>query len=183
MSLASILLLALALAMDALAVAVALGVAVKPYHLRHSLRIGIWFGLFQAAMPLAGWAVGLQFKSLPAGVERWLAGGLLCAVGVKMIWEAFRIKRIGRSRDSTSVAVLVFLSLATSLDALVAGFSLAVLRQPIVLPVLVIGATAFCMACAGVWIGNRIGHVFENRMEIAAGLILIGLAVRILVRA
>lgn len=182
MSFWTILLIALALAMDAFAVSVASGITIKTLRLRHALTLGAWFGAFQAIMPLIGWLAGLKLLAVIQGADHWVAFGLLTFVGGKMIYESFRIEAEEERTNLLALHVLFLLSLATSIDALAAGLSFAVLKVEILLPILVIGGVTFVTSFAGVLIGEKVGHFFEKKIELAGGLVLIGIGVKILVQ-
>lgn len=181
MSLISILLIAVGLSMDALAVAIASGLAARRMRLRQALRVAIFFGLFQALMPMIGWLAGLGFREFISGVDHWVAFGLLVFIGGKMIVESFEIKDVNSETGPMSLATLLLLSLATSIDALAVGLSLAMLKAPIVGPALLIGAVTFMISLLGGLIGSRVGHCFESKIEALGGLILIGIGVKILI--
>ena len=181
MNLLNIFLIALAVAMDAFAVSVASGIAIRQLKIKHALTIATWFGLFQAVMPLIGWLGGLNLKAFIGGVDHWVASSLLCIVGCKMICESFKMKSDEDRANALEVPVLFMLSLATSIDALAAGISFAMLAVAIAGPILVIGTVTFVMCLAGVWIGNRIGHFFERIMEIAGGLLLVAMGIKVLI--
>ena len=172
--------IAVALAMDAFAVAVASGITIKHLRVHHAFTIAASFGLFQAFMPLIGWLGGLGLRKCIGCADHWIAFGLLTAIGAKMIYESFKMDAVEKKTDPLDIHVLFVLSVATSLDALAAGISFAVLDVSIVTPVLVIGAITFALSFAGVWIGERFGHFFERRIELVAGLILIGIGIKIL---
>jgi putative Mn2+ efflux pump MntP len=173
--------IALALAMDAFAVSVASGFTIRRLHVHHALTIAAWFGTFQAVMPLLGWLGGTRMADLIGGVDHWVVFGLLSFVGGKMIYESRHITEWEERRNPLDLDVLFLMSFATSIDALAAGVSFAVLDLNIVGPVLVIGLVTFLVCLAGVWIGNRGGHVFENKLEAVGGMILIGIGLRVLV--
>jgi manganese efflux pump family protein len=181
MTLLTILLIALALSMDAFAVSIASGIAIKKLRIRHALTIALWFGIFQAIMPLIGWFGGVRLRDLLSGIDHWVVFGLLLFIGAKMIWEAFKIEPIERSSNPLDIRILLFLSLATSIDALAAGVSFALLGMPVVMPVIIIGAVTFLVSFAGVWIGDKGGHFFGKKMEIVAGLLLIAIGLKVLV--
>lgn len=169
--------------MDAFAVAVATGIVLETVSGRQTFRLAWHFGLFQFLMPVIGWRLGLSVEGFLAGYSPWLAFGLLAFLGGKMIREA--MKEEGESRDGldpTRGASLVVLSVATSIDALAAGLSLGVLRVGILYPAVVIGVVACALTAAGLHLGRRIGETSGRRMEIAGGLVLIGIGVRILFR-
>jgi manganese efflux pump family protein len=179
MNLLTILLIALALAMDAFAVSIASGIAIKKLKIGHALTIASWFGIFQAIMPLIGWFGGTRLRDALSGTDHWVVFGLLMFIGIKMIWEAFKIDPIEKL-NSLDLRVLFSLSLATSLDALAAGVSFALLGIPVIEPIIIIGAVTFLTSFAGVWIGEKGGSIFGKKMEIAAGIILIVIGIKVL---
>jgi putative Mn2+ efflux pump MntP len=177
----TLILLALALAMDAFAVSIASGIAIKDLRIKHSVIIASWFGVFQAIMPLLGWLSGIKLQRFICEIDHWIVFGLLFFIGCKMIYEAFKIEAVEKKTDPMDVAVLFSLSIATSIDAFAAGVSFALLDIGVVEPVIVIGVITFIMSFIGVWIGDRGTHFFEKKMEIAAGLVLIGIGIKILI--
>ena len=112
MNLLTIIFIALALAMDAFAVAIASGITIKRLHLKHAFTIAAWFGAFQAIMPILGWLGGVKLKAFTGGIDHWIAFGLLCFVGCKMIYEAFRIETIEKKTDPLNIYVLFILSIS-----------------------------------------------------------------------
>lgn len=181
MSWLNLLAIALALAMDAFAVALATGLALNPLTARHIFRLAFHFGLFQALMPLIGWSLGLFVQELVAGVDHWVAFGLLVFVGGKMLFEAGHEQRAKRKpRDPTRGWDLVLLSVATSIDAFAVGLSLAMLKTTIVLPVFVIGVVAGTLTWWGMLLGRRVGTFWGKGVEVFGGLILCGIGVKIM---
>ncbi|OGR44659.1 MAG: hypothetical protein A2X35_04960 [Elusimicrobia bacterium GWA2_61_42] len=184
MKLLEILFIALGLSMDAFAVSVASGATMKRLHLPNALKMGVFFGGFQALMPVLGWAAGLSMKNFIAGWDHWIAFGLLSAVGGKMLYEAVKIKEEeecgGAKTCPFDTGTLTVLAIATSIDALAVGLTFSLLQVSIIAPVLVIGLVTFLMSVAGVKIGSAGGHFFENKMEAAGGVILIGIGLKIL---
>ncbi|NQT92693.1 MAG: manganese efflux pump [Lentisphaerae bacterium] len=180
MDLVTILLIAVALAMDAFAVAIATGIAILHFRLRHAFLVALWFGAFQAIMPLLGWVGGLQVSPFIEEIDHWIVFFLLGGVGCKMLYESFQIREVEERTDPLRTRTLLLLSVATSIDAFAAGVSFAVLRVSVVTPILVIGAVTFGMSFVGVWIGDRGGHFFERKVEIFAGLILIAIGAKVL---
>ncbi len=181
MTFITIILLAVALAMDAFAVSIASGIAIKDLRIKHSLIIASWFGFFQAIMPLLGWLSGVKLQRFIAEIDHWIVFGLLLFIGCKMIYEAFQIESVENRSDPMDIAVLFSLSIATSIDAFAAGVSFALLHTGVVTPVIIIGIITFIMSFIGVWIGNRGTHFFEKKMEVAAGVVLIGIGVKVLI--
>lgn len=174
--------IAIGLAMDAFAVSIAVGLTLKQVSLRQTFRLAYHFGLFQALMPIVGWLAGRSIESWIAPVDHWVAFGLLAAIGGKMIYEALTGDAGERAaKDPTKGASLVVLSVATSIDALAVGLSLAVLGVDIWYPALVIGLVALAFTAVGLHLGKRFGALLGRRMEIVGGVILIAIGVRVLV--
>lgn len=181
LDLPTIVFIASGLAMDAFAVSVASGLAVTKLRVRHALRMAIFFSLFQAFMPVAGWLLGYSFRHEIAAVDHWLAFGLLVAIGGKMIYESLKLEDAENPKDPMSVSVLFVLSVATSIDALAVGLTLTFIKVPIVTPAVIIGLVTFALSYVGVFIGDRFGHFFEKKIEALGGLILIGIGLKILI--
>ena len=175
--------IAIGLAMDAFAVSIAAGLTLKTVDARQTFRLAWHFGLFQALMPIVGWLAGLSIERWIAPVDHWIAFGLLAAIGSKMIYEAFRDADDEEARrgDPTKGWSLVLLSLATSIDALAVGLSLALLDVSIWWPALVIGLVAGAFTTLGIRLGSRFGAVLGRRMEIVGGIVLVAIGVKILV--
>ncbi len=179
--------LALALSMDALAVSVVNGFIIKKLEFRHAFRIAFSFGFFQAIMPFLGWSAGLLFRNHIEHFDHWIAFILLSFIGGKMIHESKSVKGDVCSSDQAdkknclNLVTLLTLSIATSIDALAVGLSFSFLNLSIAMPVIIIGCVTFAVCLAGVYIGDRIGHIFEDKLEIAGGAILILIGIRILV--
>lgn len=167
--------------MDALAVALATGLALGDVSARQTFRLSFHFGLFQFLMPVIGWMAGLTIEAWIAGYDHWLAFGLLCTIGGKMIYEALTAMDEATSRrDPTRGLSLVVLSVATSVDALAVGISLGVLHVRIWYPAVVIGVVACTLTAVGMHVGRRLGSAFGRRMEVLGGLVLMGIGVKIL---
>jgi len=166
--------IAVALAMDAFAVALGAGLTLERLTGRHLFRLGFHFGLFQALMPVVGWLAGLTVQRWIAAYDHWVAFGLLAFVGGKMIYEALHDGGDeAAASDPTRGLSLVFLSVATSIDALAVGLTLAMLGVDIWLPSLVIGLVAGLLTVAGMLLGRRIGAAWGPRVEVFGGLVLI----------
>ena len=181
MSLFEILALAVGLAMDATAVAVAASVALGRVSWRQVFRFAFHFGLFQALMPLLGWLLGRSFATLIYSWDHWLAFALLAAIGGKGIYQAIRdgAESLRRS-DPTKGWSLVALSVATSIDAMAVGLSLALLDVPLWYPVTVIGLVTAALVAAAMLLGCRVGTRYGRGMGIFGGLVLIAIGVKIL---
>ena len=176
----TLLLIAFGLSMDAFAVSISNGITIQRQRANHALRIGIFFGSFQALMPLIGWSAGLSFRELISGVDHWIAFGLLTFIGGKMIYESKKMDGQGKETKPLNLPTLLLLSVATSIDALAVGISFALLKISIITPIIVIGTVTFILSSIGVLIGNKVGHFFEKKIETLGGLILIGIGIKIL---
>lgn len=180
MDLLTIFLIAIGLSMDAFGVSVAGGITAKDRKFPLALKMALFFGGFQALMPVLGWILGLGFKSYITGVDHWVAFGLLFVIGCRMIYESTRTEARRKKINAESIWLLLFLSIATSIDALAVGLSFAFLDASIALPAVIIGLVTFAVSFTGVAAGGRLGLVFGNKIEIAGGLILIGIGAKIL---
>lgn len=181
MNFLSISLIALGLAMDAFAVSIASGVTIKQMHIRHAMRIALFFGGFQALMPLLGWLCGGWAVEYVKAVDHWIAFGLLSLIGGNMIRGSFQLQEKECHKDPLNLYVLFGLAVATSIDAFAVGLTFSFLDGIILMPVAVIGVITFVLSFIGTYIGDHFGHLFENKIEIAGGLILIGMGIKILI--
>lgn len=179
MGIVEILLIGIGLSMDAFAVSICKGLSVEKLKWKHSLIAGVYFGGFQALMPLVGYLLGSQFKSMITSIDHWVAFVLLVLIGVNMIREA--LGEEGKEKnDSFSFRTMVLLAVATSIDALAVGITFAFLDVNIGLAVLLIGSTTFVLSAAGVRIGNIFGSRFQKKAEVAGGIILVLIGTKIL---
>ena len=177
MGLFELLLIAVGLSMDAFAVSVCKGLATKQVGALHMLCVGLWFGVFQALMPLIGYFLGLNFQSMIESVDHWIAFLLLAAIGVGMIVESRKMEQ----EDACYKAKAMFpLAVATSIDALAVGISFAVLDVNIVFSVVSIGICTFFISAFGLKIGSVFGSRFKSKAEVAGGIILILIGLKIL---
>jgi putative Mn2+ efflux pump MntP len=181
MSLAEIIFIAVGLAMDAFAVSIAAGTSGRLAGKRGIFRLSFHFGLFQAMMPVIGWYAGISIAGLISALDHWIAFGLLLFVGIRMIKGGLDTETETFAKDPSRGASLVLLSIATSIDALAVGMSLAMLRVRIWYPSAVIGLITAALSVAGILAGKRIGRRFGSRMELAGGAILILIGLRILI--
>ena len=181
MQLVVVLFIAVGLSMDAFAVSVVTGSVYRDLKVRHALRMALFFGGFQAVMPVIGFLAGLGLKGYIAPYDHWVAFALLCFVGGKMIYESFQIDAAEKNRDPANLFILLVLSFATSIDALAVGITLSLLKAPIALAVTIIGVVTFVLSYVGVALGKRFGHFFESKVEIIGGLILIAIGVKIVI--
>lgn len=177
-----VILIAVALAMDAFAVSVSSGIVIGKTRVRHALLIASFFGGFQAIMPYLGWQAGRSLRRILMDYDHWAAFILLLAVGVKMIWDSLRKNGNEKPFDPLNIYVLFVLSIATSIDALAVGIALSFAGVNIVFPVIIIGAVTFLMSFVGTYVGSIFGHLLESKVEMAAGLILVGIGIKILLQ-
>ena len=181
MSFWALFLIALGVSADAFAVALTKGLHMRRFDLRNAVVIAVTFGLFQAVMPLVGWVLGSQFAAYIRDFDHWIAFALLALVGGKMLWEAFSSHADDeKDFDRLDPKQLLVLALATSIDALAVGVTLAFVDVSIVGAVALIGVTTLVLAFVGVVVGRRVGARFGKPAEIAGGVILILIGARIL---
>lgn len=172
--------LAFALAMDAFAVSIATGITLREINARHVFRLAFHFGLFQFLMPVIGWLAGLSLYRWISTFDHWIAFALLGFIGGKMLWESFDHDADEERGDPTRGWMLVTLSVATSIDALAVGLSLALLDVSIWTPSVVIGIVAAAMTAVGMRFGSRLGARFGRVAERVGGIVLILIGLRIL---
>lgn len=177
--------IAVGLSMDAFAVAVCKGLGMKRINVRHAVVIALFFGAFQAIMPLAGWALGTQFERFITPIDHWIAFVLLAFIGGKMLLDAVRGEGCedvseGQVDSRLDMRELVMLAIATSIDALAVGITFAFLHVDIVLSASLIGATTFVLSFVGVAVGNRFGARFEKPATIVGGVVLVLIGAKIL---
>ena len=172
--------IAVGLAMDASAVSIGSSVTLDRVTRRQVFRFAFHFGLFQALMPVLGWLLGCTVCNLIATWDHWVAFALLSSIGVKAIWESFGSPATDAPKDPTRGLSLVLLSIATSIDALAVGLSLAMLDVCIWYPVVVIGVVTAALVVLGMLIGSRLGLRFGRYMRVVGGLVLIGIGLKIL---
>ncbi len=180
MSSIELFILALGLSMDAFAVSICKGLSVPKLQAKHCLICGVYFGGFQALMPLLGWLLGIRFQSLITNIDHWIAFVLLAVIGANMIKESF-----GKEEEcpdaSFGFKTMLTLAVATSIDALAVGVTFAFLDVTIVPAVLLIGATTFVCSAVGVKIGNVFGNRFQSKAEFLGGVVLIAIGLKILI--
>ena len=180
MDIIQLLILAVSLSMDAFAVAICKGLAFGRIRLRQALVVGLYFGVFQAAMPTIGYFLGMGFRQYIESFDHWIAFGLLAFLGVRMIIEAVRG---GEEEVSSSLDIreMTLLAIATSIDALAAGISLSVLDASIGTAALFIGIITFTLSVVAVYIGGYIGAKFKKPAELAGGAALVLLGIKVLI--
>lgn len=175
------LLIGIGLSMDCLAVAIAIGAAQPARRIRNAAIIALSFGTFQALMTLAGWGAGQLFAGWIISIAPIVAFLLLTAIGIKMILESREEQEEGENEIVMQIIPILLLSLATSIDALAAGMSLAFLDLPIAWPALVIGIVAYVFSFIGVVLGSRLHEILGRRVELLGGLILIAIGIKVLI--
>ena len=176
-------LIGIGLSMDAFAVSICKGLSVQHLRVRHMLLAGLYFGAFQALMPLLGWLLGTSFSRYIQAFDHWIAFVLLAFIGGKMLWDVFHEKEESAAEKSDAKLdhkELFMLAIATSIDALAVGIAFACLDVQIWSSVSIIGCVTLVLSFCGVWIGNRFGNRFEKKAEIAGGVVLILIGVKIL---
>lgn len=170
--------------MDAFAVSICKGLSMRKVNKKQSLVIGLFFGGFQALMPFIGWVLGSQFEQYITSIDHWIAFILLGFIGGKMVVEAIREKdeavEVGKMDPPLDLKEMFILAIATSIDALAVGITFAFLQVPIVEAVSIIGITTFVISVIGVYVGNFFGNRYKKKAELAGGIILILIGVKIL---
>ncbi len=180
MSFLDIFLIGVALSMDAFAVSVCKGLSVKKAGVKHVLTVGVYFGGFQALMPMLGFLLGYKFESFITNIDHWIAFVLLAIIGGNMIREALGKDEDDKENDDFSFRAMLPLAVATSIDALAVGISFAFLGVNIVTAALLIGATTFVLSGAGIFVGNIFGSKYKSKAELAGGIVLILIGAKIL---
>ena len=180
MSLSEIIVIAFGLVLDAFAVSLGAGAVGRIGNHRGAIRLAFHFGLFQFLMPVLGWYVGFKIEPLVKSVDDWIAFFLLSYIGVKMIWDSYKPVDEFR-RDPSKGKEMVLLSVATSIDALVVGFSLAILMINVWYPAIIIGIVTALLSITGIYLGKVIGSKIGKKLEIMGGLIIIGIGLKILI--
>ena len=179
MSLMELFLIAVGLSMDAFAVSVCKGLSVRKATVKHALCVGLYFGGFQALMPLIGYLLGTQFESFITSVDHWIAFVLLSFIGGNMIREALKGEQ-EELDDSFTFRTMLPLAIATSIDALAMGVTFAFLQVQIVPAVLFIGVTTFVLSAVGLKVGNVFGAKYKSRAELFGGVVLVLMGIKIL---
>jgi len=172
------------LSMDAFAVSICKGLKMRGINKKQAFILGLFFGGFQALMPLVGWLLGTQFASYIVSIDHWIAFVLLALIGGNMVREA--VGKDDREEDGVmdpplELKELLMLAIATSIDALAVGVTFAFLSVSIIPAITIIGCTTFVLSIAGVVIGNYFGNKYEKKAEFAGGVILILIGLKILV--
>ena len=169
--LVEIFLIAVSLALDAFAVSVSSGISIPGFGGRQAVKMGLWFGGFQFAMPLIGWLLGTSVSQYIEAVDHWVAFALLAIIGGRMVWGALR-HGAGEEEEAPpdlSARRLCLLAIATSIDALAVGVSMAFMNVPVLLSAVVIGVVAFGLSVVGGLAGRRLGALFQRRAGAGGG--------------
>ena len=178
MDLLTIFLIAIGLSLDAFAVSIAAGAVMKYFNSGDAIKMAFFFGAFQLVMPVVGWLSGLTLTDFITGVDHWVAFGLLFLIGCKMIYESFKIDKM--EKPGVNTMALLGLALATSIDALTVGLSLSFLKIAIAMPAIIIGIVTFSFSFLGVFIGHKFGRLFAGKIEVAGGIVIVGIGLKIL---
>lgn len=175
-----IFLIAVSLALDAFAVSVSSGISIPGFGVKQAARMGLWFGAFQFMMPVAGWLLGSSVSQYIETVDHWVAFALLAVIGGRMAWGSLRGGEEDEAPADLSARRLCLLAIATSIDALAVGVTLAFLDVPILSSVCFIGVVTFCLSLVGVKAGNVFGCKYKSKAEFVGGLVLILIGLKIL---
>lgn len=180
----TLLLMGVGLSMDAFAVSICKGLSMRKVNKKQCFVIGLFFGGFQALMPFIGWVLGSQFEQYITSIDHWIAFILLGFIGGKMVVEAIREKdeavEVGKMDPPLDLKEMFILAIATSIDALAVGITFAFLQVPIVEAISIIGITTFVISVIGVYVGNFFGNRYKKKAELAGGIILILIGLKIL---
>ncbi len=181
MELLTIFLIAIGLSFDTFAVSVSSGLVLRKIDFINATKIAVTLAFFQGAMPLIGWLAGSEIKDYAQDYDHWIAFGMLALLGGRMIYESFTSQPEKRNFNPLDIKVLLLMALATSIDALVVGFSFALLNYKIFVSVAIIGFVTYVVAMLGMLFGKKIGARLGQRMEIIGGLMLILIGLKILI--
>ena len=175
-----LLLISVGLAMDAFAVSICKGLSVQNVRLKHAGLTALWFGGFQALMPLVGYFLGRSFAGVVTNVDHWIAFGLLALIGLNMIRETIWGDE-DDANDDFSIRTMALMAVATSIDALAVGVSFAFIHANIWVASAVIGIVTFALSAAGLYLGRKIGSRLGSKAGLLGGLVLIGIGIKILI--
>lgn len=182
MSLLELFIIAVGLSMDAFAVSICKGLCMPRMNWRNAVIAGLYFGGFQAGMPVIGYLLGSQFKEAITSYDHWIAFVLLGIIGINMIKESFDKEEVECTYCSLDPKNMFMLAIATSIDALAVGVTFAFLKVQIIPAVSFIGVTTFTLSVAGIKMGNVFGTRFKSKAEFAGGVILILMGIKILLQ-
>lgn len=178
----TIFLIAIGLSMDSFAVSITSGLILNKIDFRNATKIALSLAIFQALMPTIGWLIGIKIQVYIESFDHWIAFGLLLLIGLKMIIESLKDDESEKNFNPLNPKVLLMMSLATSIDALVVGISFAFIEYKWFVSGFIIGATTYIISMLGILFGKKMGSRFGNKMEIVGGIILIFIGVRILLQ-
>jgi putative Mn2+ efflux pump MntP len=178
----TIFIIAVSLALDAFAVSVAGGIRSQQSQWKDAVKIGLYFGGFQAIMPLIGWVMGNSFRSLVMNASGWIAFILLSIIGLKMIKEALSNDDDKEPKSLLNSRTLLLMAIATSIDALVVGITLSLIGLPLLVSISVIGVITFALSVFGFLFGKKLGSFFAGKIEIVGGIALIGIGLKLLLQ-
>ena len=179
MGIIEIVLIGLSLAMDAFAVSICKGLSMKKMNWKSAIIISLYFGIFQAFMPVVGYFLGSTFESYVTNIDHWIAFILLSLIGGNMIKESFDSED-KKKNDKIDFKTMIVLAIATSIDALAIGITFAFFEVNLLLSISIIGIITFLLSIIGVKIGNKFGDKYQNKAELVGGLILVLLGIKIL---
>lgn len=180
MSLYEIVLIGIGLGMDAFSVSICKGLAMKDMSWKKAIVVGLYFGTFQALMPILGFCIGIKFQKIIEGIGNWIAFAILSIIGINMIRETNKAE-VETINDSINIKTMLILALATSIDALAVGATFAILKYNIINATITIGIITFIMSLFGVKIGNVLGERLKDSAEKLGGAILISIGVKLLI--
>lgn len=175
-----LIIIAVGVSMDAFAVSVCKGLSASRLRPKYILSAAVWFGGFQALMPLLGYFIGISFADFVSDIDHWIAFALLTIIGGKMIKEACQKDDDNEHTPDFSFKTMLLLAVATSIDAMAVGVSFACLRVDIWTSVLIIGLMTGAFSAAGVFLGHMFGSRFKSKAEFLGGLILVAIGIKIL---
>jgi putative Mn2+ efflux pump MntP len=178
--------------MDAFAVAICKGLEFPKFKLKNALVVGLYFGVFQAAMPLAGYFIGAEFTQYIEDFDHWIAAGLLSIIGIRMIvgviGEKYKSHRktdneepVKPKKKGLGILVMIPLAIATSIDALITGMSMAMMQVNIYFAIALIGSVTLVISAVGVSLGNAVGTRLKSKAEVLGGIVLVIIAIKILI--
>ena len=176
----TIFLIAIGLCFDSFAVSVSSGLMMKHIRFLDAMKISFSLAFFQGLMPFLGWLAGKRISGYLSSYDHWIAFGLLVIIGLRMIWESQKPEE-NKSFNPLNIWFIIYMSIATSIDALIVGLSFAFLKTNIYTSIIIIGIVTFISAMLGIFFGKKAGARFGKKMEILGGIILIAIAIKILI--
>lgn len=180
MKIGELIVLSLGLGMDAFAVSICKGLSMKKMNWKKALIIGLYFGGFQAIMPVLGYSLSKGFENFVTSIDHWIAFILLSIIGGKMVKDAFSPENSENCNEDVGFKTMIVLAIATSIDALAVGITFAFLNVNLILAIALIGSITFFLSVIGTKVGNIFGDRYENKAELLGGVILIFLGIKIL---